>query len=40
MISGVTRRGLPHLPGIPYLHINRPLQSFDQNILNLENLLF
>ena len=25
MIGGVTRRGLPHLPGVPHLHVNRPL---------------
>ena len=24
MIGGVTRRGLPHLPGAPHLHVNRP----------------
>ena len=24
MIGGVTRRGLPHLPGAPHLHVNMP----------------
>ena len=24
MIGGVTRRMLPHLPGVPHLHVNRP----------------
>ena len=23
MIGGVNRRELPHLPGVPYLHVNR-----------------
>ena len=27
MIGGVTRRMLPHLSGVPHLHINRPLES-------------
>ena len=27
MIGGVTRRGLPHLPGVPNLHVNKPLNS-------------
>ena len=25
MFGGVTRRMLPHLSGVPHLHINRPL---------------
>ena len=25
MLGGVTRHMLPHLPGIPHLHVNRPL---------------
>ena len=25
MIGGVTRHMLPHLPGVPHLHVNRPL---------------
>ena len=25
MIGGVTRQILPHLPGVPHLHVNRPL---------------
>ena len=24
-LGGVTRHMLPHLPGVPYLHVNRPL---------------
>ena len=24
MIGGVTRRMLPHLSGLPHLHVNRP----------------
>ena len=27
MIGGVTRHMLPHLPGVPQLHVNRPLVS-------------
>ena len=27
MIGGVTRRMLPHLSGVPHLHINSPLES-------------
>ena len=27
MIGGVTRHMLPHLSGIPYLHVNRPLEA-------------
>ena len=27
MIGGVTHRILPHLSGVPYLHVNRPLNS-------------
>ena len=25
MIGGVTRQMLPHLSGVPHLHVNRPL---------------
>ena len=25
MLGGVTRDMLPHLPGVPYLQVNRPL---------------
>ena len=25
MLGGVTRHMLPHLPGVPRLHVNRPL---------------
>ena len=25
MIGGVTQRMLPHLSGVPHLHVNRPL---------------
>ena len=28
MIGGVTRRMLPHLSGVPHLHVNRPLNHF------------
>ena len=27
MISGATRRGLPNLPGVPHLHVNKPLEE-------------
>jgi len=27
MVGGVTRRMLPHLSGVPHLHVNRPLLS-------------
>ena len=27
MIGGVTRHMLPHLCGIPHLHVNRPLEA-------------
>ena len=27
MIGGVTRRMLPHLSGVPHLHVNRPLEG-------------
>ena len=26
MFGGVTRHMLPHLPGVPHLHVNRPLE--------------
>ena len=26
MIGGVTRQMLPHLSGVPHLHVNRPLE--------------
>ena len=32
--------GLPHVPGVPHLHVNRPLHSYDQNILSFKNSLF
>ena len=34
MLGGVTRHMLPHLPGVPHLHVNRPLdkKNFLQNI--------
>ena len=28
MLGGVTLHMLPHLPGVPHLHVNRPLTSF------------
>ena len=27
MLGGVTRHMLPHLPGVPHLHVNRPLTN-------------
>ena len=27
MIGGVTRHMLPQLPGVPHLHVNRPLRA-------------
>ena len=27
MLGGVTRHMLPHLPGVPHVHVNRPLES-------------
>ena len=27
MLGGVTRHMLPHLPGVPHLHVNRPLNT-------------
>ena len=27
MLGGVTRHMLPHLPGVPHLHVNRPLKK-------------
>ena len=27
MIGGVTHHMLPHLPGVPHLHVNRPLEG-------------
>ena len=27
MIGGVTRHMLPHLPGVPHIHVNRPLEK-------------
>ena len=27
MIGGVTRRGLSHLSGVPYLQVNRPFDG-------------
>ena len=27
MIGGVTRHILPHVPGVPHLHVNRPLNA-------------
>ena len=31
MIGGVTRRMLPHLSGVPHLHVNRPLKLNKKN---------
>ena len=27
MLGGVTRHVLPHLPGVPHVHVNRPLEN-------------
>ena len=27
MLGGVTRHMLPNLPGVPHLHVNRPLDK-------------
>ena len=27
MMGGVTRRGLPNLPEVPHLHVNKPLEE-------------
>ena len=27
MIGGVTRRGLPNLPWVPHLYVNKPLEE-------------
>ena len=31
MIGGVTRHILPHLSGVPHLHVNRPLDWQNNN---------
>ena len=31
MINGVTRHMLPHLSGVPHLHVNRPLEYYHIN---------
>ena len=31
MIGGVTRHILPHLLGVPHLHVNRPLDKQSNN---------
>ena len=33
MIGGVTRRMLPHLSGVPHLHVNRPLMLLSERKL-------
>ena len=30
-VGEVTRRGLPHLPRVPHLHVNRPLKMRKNN---------
>ena len=27
MLGGVIRHMVPHLPGVPHLHVNRPLEE-------------
>ena len=36
MLGGVTRHVLPHLPGIPHLHVNRPLVGAIQRQRNVQ----
>ena len=31
MLGGMTRHMLPHLPGVPHLHVNRPLKKMFAN---------
>ena len=31
MLGGVTRHMLSHLPGVPHLHVNRPLKKVFAN---------
>ena len=33
MLGGVTWHMLPHLPGVPHLHVNRPLNVTDKCFL-------
>ena len=35
MIGGVTRHILPHLPGVPHLHVNRPLNPLEQSVTDI-----
>ena len=37
MIDGVTRHMLPHLSGVPHLHVNRPLVLLVELIDNKEH---
>ena len=43
MIGGVTRHMLPHLSGVPYLYVNRPLRSglegINNNMQNIQDYL-
>ena len=36
MLGGVTRHVLPHLPGVPHLHVNRPLVGAIQRQRNVQ----
>jgi len=33
MLGGVTRHMVPHLPGVPHLHVNGPLNKFSPVLL-------
>ena len=39
MIGGVTLRMLPHLSGVPHLHVKRPLVFRDRSIFRYINIL-
>ena len=43
MTGGVTRHMLPHLSGVPHLHVNRPLRSglegINNNMQNIQDYL-
>ena len=35
MIGSVTHHMLPHLPGVPHLHVNRPLGTIRVHLLHM-----
>ena len=37
-LGGVTRHMLPHLPGVPHLHVNRPLNLIKSSFSTLLNI--